>query len=148
MTCHRKWLTLSSPLPFDVQDVQLFISLLSLNFPFYRFDASVVKLSCIFLPSASAAAGCAQDGDPEIILCNIWLQMWGCNLQIPSLKKAGQWLPPLAFMGGECGGMGKIMRGFRDACSVTICARKESWSKAGVCVWMCTKYGNVSLFLL
>lgn len=110
---------------------------LPLNFSFYLFDASAVKLGCILLPSASAAADCTQDGDPEIILCNIWLQMWGCNLQIPSPKKAGQWLPCLAFMGGESGGMGKIMRGFRHARSVTVSARQK---EAGLMhVWMCTK---------
>lgn len=58
-------------LSFGVQDVQLLISLLSLNFPFFLYNAFVVKLGCIFLLSASAPADCAQDGDPEIILCNI-----------------------------------------------------------------------------
>lgn len=143
MTRQRKWLTPSSPLSFYLQDVQLFINLLLLNFPFHLFEASVVKLCRIFLSSASAAADCTQDGDPEIILCNIWLQMWGCNLQIPSPKKAGQWLPCLAFMGGESGGMGKIMRGFRHACGVTVSARQK---KAGLMrVWTCTKKIEISV---
>lgn len=90
-----------------------------LNFSFY------VLLSFCFharLPlSFSAAPSCAQDGgDCGIILSYIWLQMWGCNLQIPSLKKAGQCLAYLALVGDKWRGRGKIMREYRHACSVTL----------------------------
>lgn len=113
-------------------------------FSFYLFWRLCCQAQLHFpLVSTPAAADCTQDGDPEIILCNIWLQMWGCNLQIPSPKKAGQWLPCLAFMGGESGGMGKIMRGFRHACSVTVSARQR---KAGLRhVWVCTKNTEISV---
>lgn len=98
---------------------------------------SVFMHSCLFL-FLSAAPSCAQDGgDRGIILFYIWLQMWGCNLQIPSLKKAGQCLAYLALVGDKRRGRGKIMREYRHACSVTVSPPSR---RAGlVHLWICAQ---------
>lgn len=68
----------------------LSLSLTALNTLSRMLSLAALLHSLLLLsPSfVSAAPGCAQDGgDLEIILDYIWLQMWGCNLQIPALRK-------------------------------------------------------------